>query len=200
MDVLPSLMQHINNTVRRFVPPDLHYFLCLDGHSSRNGTEWIELYQNNNCEAVVGAANTSHFLQPCYQNVNRRFNSSIRHFRDELCKASLIYTRQVAVNLACGVHGFESITLEDARLSFRNTGIYPFDPAFPLRFAKTDFVTGGEVEKEKARLENAGVASRLPAVRQRQSDTPTLSQVISILEGTEGPLPNYKNIFTPPRR
>ena len=135
----------------------------------------------------MGAANTSHFLQPCDQNVNWRFKSSIRHFRDELCKASLIDTRQVAVHLACGVHRFESITLKDARLSFKNTRIYPFDPAFPLRFAKTDFVAGREVEKEKARLENAGVASRLPAVRQRQSDTATISQVMSILESTEGP-------------
>ena len=43
------------------------------------------------------------------------------------------------------------------------------------------------MEKEKARLENAGVVSRLPAVRQRQSDIATLSKVMSILEGTEGP-------------
>ena len=51
-----------------------------------------------------------------------------------------------------------------------------FDPAFPLRFAKKDFVAGGEVEEEKARLENAGVASRFPAVRRRQSDTAALSK------------------------
>ena len=67
MSVMPAGMTHINQFVRNILLPENSYLLSLDGHSSRNGTEWIEVCRKNRCEAVVVLINTSHFLQPCDQ-------------------------------------------------------------------------------------------------------------------------------------
>ena len=63
--LLNIFIQHLDNTSRKYIGPDKHYLLCLDGHASRKHIAWLEQCSAKNIEAVVNAANTSHFLQPC---------------------------------------------------------------------------------------------------------------------------------------
>lgn len=64
-------------------------------------------------------------------------------------------TRKVGVNLACGVHAFESITTGDILNAFSETGISPFDKNFPQCFRPRDsFAT--VLAETKLRGENFG--------------------------------------------
>lgn len=142
MFLMPALGDHINNSVCKVVPLDVHYLLCLDGHSYRKGTEWIEYYRSTKCQAGVSSTNTSYFLQPCYQNVNRHFKSSIKEIKDDFRATSPLETRLVSFNVACGVHTFERITNGDIAQSLKATGSFPFDEKFLLCFTSNSNVQG----------------------------------------------------------
>ena len=134
MDILPAFVKHLNKFVRLLVPEETYYLLSLDVHGSINGFEWVEECHKSRCEVVVSAANTSHFLQPCDQMISKKFNSAIRGIRDEFNKSAVVPTRSVKFNLVCGVHGFESVSVDDIRQSFRKAGIFPFNHHFSERF------------------------------------------------------------------
>ena len=55
-------MRHLDNTARIFIDKEKHYLLCLDVHASRKDVAWLEEFASRKIEAVVNAANTSHFL------------------------------------------------------------------------------------------------------------------------------------------
>ena len=134
MSIMPAFIKHLNAYVRSFLPNDVSYLLSLDGHGSRNGVEWLELCSENRCEVVVSPANTSHFLQPCDQFVNKTFKMEMRTIRDEFAKSGILDTRSVRFNLVCGVHAYNTITVRDATASFARAGIFPFSPEFPEQF------------------------------------------------------------------
>lgn len=112
MDVLEAAVKHVNKFIRDAVG-DNRVVLTLDGHSSRNGTGWVDQCRANNIDAIIAPANTSHFLQPCDQYVNKRFKNAIRELRDNFCATGLVDTRKVNFNLACGVYAYEQITTQD---------------------------------------------------------------------------------------
>lgn len=138
----------------------------------------------NNCEVVVSPANTSHFLQPCD---HKRIKIALNEFRNTMSQNTSLDTRKVGVNLACGVHGFESIATRDIQNAFATTGVYPLDEHFLLRFRPTVSVTSFLARKEQVRLEHANVSSRLPAVRQRHSDREITLRAAEIMNKNLGP-------------
>lgn len=119
MTVLPLFITHLNTFVRKYVAGDTHYLMTLDGHSSRKGFEWVELCMKNKLEAVVAPANTSHFLQPCDQDVNKTFQGRVRLVRDELTKYVITDTKSIGVKLMCGVCAFKEISAADCAMAFR---------------------------------------------------------------------------------
>lgn len=179
MPTMCAVVKHINNFVRHFVK-DEYYLLCLDGHSSRKGAEWVEECRDNRCEAVVSPANTSHFLQACDQTVNKRFKAALREIRDEFCKLGTYDTKQVNFNLACAIYAYEQITATDIVNSFRVTGVFPFDRDFPKRFQTEVERTAAKAEEEKNRIESSGPASRLQSVVLRKSDSETMKEVLQV--------------------
>lgn len=88
----------------------------------------------NKCEAVLAPANTSHFLQPCDQDVNKTFQGRVRLVRDELTKYVITDTKSIGVKLMCGVCAFKEISAADCAMAFCKTGIYPFQRDFASRF------------------------------------------------------------------
>ena len=114
MSVMPAFVKHLNAFVRSFLPQNETYLLSLDGHGSRNGAEWLDICAANKFEVVVSPANTSHFLQPCDQFVNKKFKTKMRGIRDEFAKSAILDTRSVRFNLICGVHAYNSITVADS--------------------------------------------------------------------------------------
>ena len=79
MDVMPMFIEHINSFVRRTVNASLHYIFCLDGHSSRKGIKCLELCIDYKCEVIQSPANTSHFLQPCDNAVNKYISANCKN-------------------------------------------------------------------------------------------------------------------------
>lgn len=107
--ILAAAVKHINRLVRQFLP-DEQYPICLDGHSSGKGTEWIEECVKSGCKAVIQPENTSHFLQPCDQSINKRFNEGMRELRDAFRRVGTVDTRLVNFNLACVINAYKRIT------------------------------------------------------------------------------------------
>lgn len=185
--ILTAAVSHVNTFVRQFVPSNEAYVLCLDGHSSRKGTEWVEECANNNCEAVLQPANTSHFLQPCDQSINKRFKTAMRELRDAFRHLGLVDTRQVNLNLACAVHAFECISASDVTDSFQATGIYPFIPDFASRFKSSEDELRAKAKEEHDKLSQGGPSSRMRSVRQRRSDLETFKEVENIMRSSNQP-------------
>ena len=176
MGILQAFITHISKHFQKIVGSQ-SVLLTLDGHASRNGTGWIEECRRNNIDAVIAPANTSHFLQPCDQAVNKRCNTAMRELRDAYVMQSNIDTRKVNFNLACAVHAHEQITTREITKSFAETGLYPFQMNFAQRFHRNiDGLRNGARCKSDALLK-AGVASRLGSVMKRRSDTETFAKL-----------------------
>lgn len=133
MSVLPLFMKHLDRFVRKYVNKDDHYVLTLDGHGSRKGFQWIEACMENKCEVVLAPANTSHFLQPCNQDIKKAFNKHVRELRDEPMK-EVAEVKSIGLKLMCGVKAYAQISVEKCVTSFCKTGIFPFQREFAKRF------------------------------------------------------------------
>ncbi len=104
-EILPALMKQLHKFVSKFLPTGMFYLLCLDGHKSRLGIYGLRYVKKNHCEIVQSPANTSHFLQPCDQYVNRTFQRSVRKLKDEVSGTAIMNTKSVKFKLMCGVKG-----------------------------------------------------------------------------------------------
>ena len=131
MEILPCFMTHLNNFVRFMLHNNQHHVVCIDGHFSLNGLTFLYYSLKNYCEIVLCRANTSHFLRPCYQKVNKRLKSAMRTLRDEFNKAVIADTESVRFNLVCAVYACRQITTEDITRSFHPTGLCRFNTHFP---------------------------------------------------------------------
>lgn len=75
---ISSFIVHSNRFVREFVTSDVTVLLTLDVHISQGGYEWLEICRENRIEVIYFPADTSHFLQPCDQRVNKTFKQTVR--------------------------------------------------------------------------------------------------------------------------
>ena len=95
----------------------------------------------------------------------------------------MVPTRSVKFNLVCGVHGFESVSVDDIRQSFWKAGIFPFNHHFCERFN----FTSAEQQQESIKATVAGpVSQRIPSVQKRLSDQGTLQKVADITASALG--------------
>ncbi len=133
-DIIPSFIRHLDMHARQFLSATTSDLLSLDGHKSEIGCEWLEICRQNNCEVVQTPANTSHFLQPCDQFVNKAFKEAVRDMRDEVSSMAIANTKSVQFNLMCGVFGFHRISTQDNTKSFQVTGLFPVNWNFSKRF------------------------------------------------------------------
>lgn len=174
-------IQHFNNYARKFVPQSTTILLSLDGHSSRGGYEWLEMCKEYNIEVIQAPANTSHFLQPCDQTINKTFKESVRRIRDDLCGDLLLDTRAVKFKLMCSVLAHSSITVADIRRSFEVTGLYPINNEFAKRFLTPEDKHAEKAVVLKRRLEAIGPAGCITSVKKRRADSETYEEVVSVI-------------------
>ena len=151
--------------------------LTLDGHASRNGAGWIEECRRNDIDAVIASANTSHFLQPCDQAVNKRFNTAMRELRDAYVMQSNLDKRKLNFNLVCAVHAHEQITTMEINKRFAETCLHPFHLNFAQRFHRNVDGLRNEAPCKADALLKAGVASKLGSVMKRKSDIQTFAKL-----------------------
>lgn len=163
MSLMLLLMEHVNKSLRKFVPHNQKFCVTLDGHSSRNGAEWLRKSEMINCEIVQTPSDTSNFPQPCDQNVNRNLKAGLRDMRDKFCVQSLINLNRVQIALILGVAGFRNISPRFFIDSFTKSGLWPMNYNFLFPF------------REEKRCEGIQV------VISRDSDEEVLNRVKSIV-------------------
>lgn len=173
--LIPFVIDHINRYVRQFVPQSESYCLTLDGHKSRNGTDWLDRCKNVGCEVIQAPSDTSHFLQACDATVNKMFQKTIRLMRDELCKFSLIATNTVQLGLMLGVMAYSAISADHIRQSFDQCGLWPMDYRFLKKFPPK--ANTNVPDARLSHLEGTSIGTRLPSVLKRRADKTILADV-----------------------
>ena len=104
MSIIEHVISHIQKHYRIVVPKEKPICLLLDGYSSRNGIRWLKLAREANI-VVVQAPNTSHFLQPNDEAVNRSFKRAIRATHKYLLNKNFMPMGGVGMKFRLGVAG-----------------------------------------------------------------------------------------------
>ena len=182
MSHMHLLVEHVNRYFRKFVPLPDPLLILLDGHSSRNGCHWVHKAQEFSIEVVQSPANTSHFLQPCDQSVNKIFKKEMRKKRDQLCAIHpLVNTSTQQFKLVCATHAYGAITENDIKHSFEVTGLWPMDFRFLERLKRPRHMVT-ETAEDTVRSATFGPSTRKMNARKRKSDQETWVELRKILE------------------
>lgn len=137
--IISLFVQHLNCSIRRFVTSIEHYVLLLDGHSSRKGFNWLEVCGKIKCEVVQSPANTSHFLQPSHQFINKCFQETFRVMRDKSSAKVITNFKSFQMKLMLPVTGFQPNTERHVLSSWTKVGLSPIRFDFARRWwIKTD--------------------------------------------------------------
>lgn len=173
MSTLPVFIKHINKFIRLHVDNSKPIILLLDNHSSRNSQAWLSECEQFSIIPIRLPANTTRFLQPCDQEINRRFTRTVRETRNELLKLAPIPTSNIVLKLKLAVAGHRAIDAECVRLSFRKCELWPMKFGFISKYDNRDPKDVNSVSM-KRKLEEGAVSSRVPSVFERRSDKDTL--------------------------
>ena len=126
---------------------------------------------------VRSPANTSHFLQACDDQVNRRFKKSVRGIRDLLMKnGRFLNSTSKQFKLICGSWAWERITSGDIRLAFENVGLWPMD----MRFLKQFRPIRSEIIAEAIELRGKGGNSNFTRSAVRDTDQKIMEKIQDI--------------------
>lgn len=175
-------VEHVNKYARQLIPENITFCLTLDGHSSREGWEWLERCREMNCAVVQAPSSISHFLQLCDQLVNKDFQLEVRRMRDVLVKSTHTEIRTVRCGLMAGVAAYQSITLNSIRTSFAKKGLWPMDFRF-LNNLRAKL----KQEDVKSGIQHASIASQMPSVSKRVADKNTFDEIKTVLSGSQYP-------------
>ena len=197
-NLLATYVRHLDAFARRFVSQEEKILLCLDGHASRKSIEWLELCVERNIECIVNAANTSHFLQPCDQLINKRFHDCMREIRDEFCRQGHVDTTKVNFNFACAVYAWRNIGTKNVTNSFNVTGLFPFKRDFAVQFKRQEEDFKACIERDIMVGGTTGPSTRSTSVKKRIADSATISEVQNIMSssiGTSSKLEKLSNLL-----
>jgi len=181
IEVLPAYIEHFVRNARKVAQDiNLPLLLLLDGHKSRRGIEWIQLALQNNIEIVQSPANTSHYLQSNDQDVNLIMNRVGKTVRDILVQESDISPTNINFKLVKGTHGYNAITEDVVKASWRKTGLWPMDYRF-VQFARDawDGQAARRAESEplidltvQVRESDLSIVTRLSAIVNNAAESP----------------------------
>lgn len=155
--------------------------LVLDGHSYRNDILWVEKCAENNVKVILNAANTSNFLVPCDQHINKQFGHHMRLLRDSFCRQGRGDSTEVNFNLVCAVYALSNTWTIDVIRSFEVNSLYQFDRDFPARFRNSENEMTESFFVLKQKLSDEIVASLVASVRKRQTDREIFKKIMCIL-------------------
>jgi len=110
--LIKFVVEHIDRFVRKFVLAEEEYCLTLDGHSSREGWEWLEQCKRLKCAVVQSPSSTTHFLQPFNQHVNKFLKRARRNARDKIVRFSHLDSRTVRCGLMVGTAAVHEISVD----------------------------------------------------------------------------------------
>lgn len=134
--LLPNVVRHFNFFSRKFVPKEEKILLYIYGHSSKRGSEWIEVALVKKIEVIQLPANTSHSLQqPCDDCTNKVVKENVIKALDVFLyrRACLSPNNSVKMKLLAAAYASSNGNLSVKR--FLNCGLYPLEPAKVMSFA-----------------------------------------------------------------
>jgi len=177
-------VDHIARAARKSISPSDTFCLTLDGHSSREGWEWLENAKSHKCAVVQSPSDTTHFLQPCDQDVNKFYQKAVRKAREKLLRVTHLDLRSVRACLMLSIIAHYELSPATIRKSFEDVGLWPMNFSFIERFEQ-----GSEKEEQALsnRLKNGSVASRIQAVAQRAKDADTHQSLLTLLQSNLPP-------------
>lgn len=170
VDVIPFVVDHINAHAKR--RPGESLLLLLDGHKSRGGIRWIEKCMETNIEVVQLPANTTHFLQPCDDKINKTFQVAVRATRDIIRARTDLDFGDMNRKLILGTAGYAALTPFVVRQSFARVGLWPMDYRFmDMAIARSDAKcqVPGSAPVYRQRLSTRVVKSIRDAIQSGQS-------------------------------
>lgn len=124
-NLLPLLVGHVDLHVRKIIGPEKIFVILLDGHSSHNWYDWLDLCVAKNIEVVQNPANTSHCSQPCDAYIKTAFQRTIRETRDEVCALQVHDAKSMGFKLKLGIAGFRALSEWVIQASFTTLGLWP---------------------------------------------------------------------------
>ena len=134
---LISHVEHIDRCVRKEVPVELPYCMTLDGHSSREVYEWLELCKQKNAKSYNRRQIRSNSFNCAIRTLTVPLKSMQRH-GELLQMETTLDMRSVRSNLMVAALAYSDITVDKIRSSFENTGLWPMNYTFLDRFLKKD--------------------------------------------------------------
>ena len=169
-EIITSVAHHINDHARKTVAPSLPILLLIDGHSSRNSPQWLDVCHEKKIVVVRLPANTTHILQPCDQSTNKTFQRAVRSTRDDNLAFSHLPYANTAFKIKLAVAGHHAITPDIARKSFAECGLWPMNFQFlaPFRSPQSSRLRSSSPSKPCSDVTNHqdDIASSLSARRE----------------------------------
>lgn len=160
--IIHFVIEHMHRHARKIVPNTRKaLLLLLDGHASRGGAEWLERGVEKKIEIVQAPANTSHFIQPCDDRINKTFKRTVRKTRDALCKTTWVECADMRIKMMLGVAGYRSLTPEVVRKSFKATKMWPMDYSFVEHARDYTPTESTEVSADQKRIDKSNLNSIL---------------------------------------
>lgn len=106
--------------IKHHVDKQRHVLLLIDGHTSRNGLQWLELCEQYNIFPAPLPSNTTNSLQPCEQDLNRSLKREVRRLQDEFLTIPPIPTCSMSLKLIILAMGeYKSIIPEHITFSVK---------------------------------------------------------------------------------
>ncbi len=132
---------------------------------------------------IQAPSDTSHFLQPCDQNLNTVIKWSVKSLRDIMIARSCIDVSSVRVTLMHGVHGLAKADSFTISSIFDACGLWPMNFQFMNRFKyQTNTI------RTQTSLDDSAIVSP------RRTDEEALQEVINISHQKQSSEESLRNI------
>lgn len=130
-------------------------------------------------EIVQFLSNATHFLQLCDQDVKRYFKRSILTYQDQLKKHKSHIVRSVQANMIDAVLAYSNISVENIKLSFIKTRLWP------MKYSFLDWCSQEEKYPRKDTAKGFKEGIENVASRTRNSDNHTFCRLQKLLAAGE---------------
>lgn len=188
-EIMPRFLEHLKKQTDKLYPHNCntHTVVTMDNHASRSLAEitWLETAVKLLQEILLSPANTTHFMQPCDQDVNKELSAWRIRTKEALLLNGIIGTSTQQCKLIMAVESHKRLARSAIVKSFEIIGMWPILEFKFLDFFKekhgdpadkhADGVAGEDAEEE---VEGGAVGQ---GSRPRKSDAVVAAELQAIL-------------------
>ena len=193
--VISFAIHHLATHGRRLVGHNKRFVLLLDGHGSRKGVEWLDVSLENDISVVQSPANTSHFLQPCEQDINKMFQRAVRSTKDFLVGIETLNVAVMGLQLKLGIAGYKAVTDDVVKASWRKCGLWPMDYRF-VDMARDAYQKSSDVPRSNIQTSFTVIQNVLADPKRVNDPTAALDEIEKAVNGlSESPEDDIQHDF-----